>query len=165
MSRATTTEAIPQEITPPKAEFLLAFYRQCWDEMTWRRNSGYRTIIIGLGYCGVMLAVVAYNQAMRPEMRVCLAAVLAVGTAFGSVYLASNYRKYMAAAAQTVLIEEFVGAYDPQFLGALGALMPQSRRVRPRVPLSKDPVCLGSIIAFALGGFVTALAILLATAR
>ena len=165
MSQVTTTEAIPQEITPHKAEFLLAFYRQCWDEMTWRRNSGYRTIIIGLGYCGVMLAVVAYNQAMRPEMRVCLSAVLAVGTAFGSVYLASNYRKYMAAAAQTVLIEEFVGAYDPQFLGSLGALMPPSRRARPRVPLSKDPVCLGSIIAFALGGFVTALAILLATAK
>jgi hypothetical protein len=128
--------------------------------MTWRRNSGYRTIIIGLGYCGVMLAVVAYNNVMRTEMRICLAAVLAVGTAFGAVYLTSNYGKYMAAAKQTVLIEEFVGAYDPDFLGELGALMPPSRRERPKVPLMRDPVCLGSIIAFAVGGFVTAVAIL-----
>ena len=160
MPPTASSETVREEMTPHKEAFLLAFYRQCWDEMTWRRNSGYRTIIIGLGYCGVMLAVVAYNNAMRPEMRVCLAAVLAVGTAFGSVYLGSNYRKYMAAAAQTVLIEEFVGAYDANFLGELGALMPESRRVRPRVPLTRDPVCLGSIIAFAVGGFVTALAVL-----
>src|SRR4051794_13768154 len=140
----TSSETVREEMTPQKQEFLLAFYRQCWDEMTWRRNSGYRTIIIGLGYCGVMLAVVSFNTEMRVAVRCYLAEVLVVGTAFGSVYLASNYRKYMAAAAQTVLIEEFVGAYDPGFLGALGALMPESRRVRPRVPLGRDPVCLGS---------------------
>jgi hypothetical protein len=40
-----------------KQQSLLTFYQIAWDEMTWRRNAGYRTIILGLGYCGVILTV------------------------------------------------------------------------------------------------------------
>ena len=152
---------MPEPCPPQKQELLLAFYRTCWDEMTWRRNAGYRTIIIGLGYFGLLLAVVAFNHAMPPMVRYGLAGVIAVGTLFGAGYLTSNYRKYMAAALQTVMIEEYVGAYDPGFLGTLGALMPQSRRERPKVPLSRDVVCLWSVIAFLIGGLLTALTILL----
>jgi hypothetical protein len=60
-----------------------------------------------------------------------------------------------------VMIEEYFGAYDKNFLGSLGALMPPSRRERPKVPLSKDLVCFWSILAFLAGGLVTAAAILL----
>jgi hypothetical protein len=67
----------------------------------------------------------------------------------------------MSAAARMVKIEEYVGAFNPDFLGPLGALMDEERRMRPTVPLSKDPVCLWSVVAFAAGGLVTAVAILL----
>lgn len=140
---------------------LLALYRTCWEEMTWGRNAGYRTIILGLAYCGLLLAVVAFNRQMNTGVRACLSAVLAVATAFGTGYLASNYYKYTAAAARMVLIEQYVGAYDPDYLGPLGPLMPDDRRRRPAVPLSRDPVSFWSVVAFAAGGFLTAAAILM----
>ena len=138
---------------------LLTFYQTCWNEMSWRRNAGYRTVILGFAYFGVLLAVVAYNQHMPPLIRYSLAGVLALGSIFGAGYLRSNYGKYMAAAKQTVLIEQYVGAYDPSFLGTLGALMPPERAQRPNVPISRDPVCLWSVIAFLAGGLLTAFAI------
>jgi len=144
---------------PQKQELLIAFYQTCWSEMTWRRNAGYRTIILGLGYFGALLAAVGFSHAMPPMIRYGLAGVIAIGTLFGSGYLASNYRKYMAAAQQTVLIEEFVGAYREDFLPGLGALMPLDRRERPKVPLSQDVVCVWSVIAFLAGGLLTAAAI------
>lgn len=160
MSTVTIAESTTP-LTPQKQQLLLAFHQTCWSEMTWRRNAGYRTVIIGLGYCALLLTVVTFNHQMQHQIKICLAAVIALATLFGAGYLTSNYSKYMAAAAQMVLIEEYVGAYDPHFLGPLGALMPQARRNRPQIPLSKDPVCLGSILALAAGGLVTAAAILL----
>jgi hypothetical protein len=77
------------------------------------------------------------------------------------MYLVSNYRKYMTAAQQTVLIEDYLGAYDPTYLGSLGALMPVSRRERPKVPITRDAVCLLSVIAFLAGGLLTTAAILM----
>jgi hypothetical protein len=150
-----------EEFTGQKQEVLLAFHQVCWSEMTWRRNAGYRTVILGLGYCGLLLTFVASNHSMNMNVRICLAAVIGLATLFGAGYLASNYRKYMSAAARMVRIEEYVGAFDADFLGRLGALMDQERRTRPTVPLSKDPVCLWSVVAFAAGGLVTAVAILL----
>src|SRR5947209_19529683 len=85
------------ELSPQKQDLVLHFYRTCWEEMTWRRNAGYRTVILGLGYCGVILTVVAYNHHMQPAVRVCLAVVMALASVFGSGYLASNYYKYMSA--------------------------------------------------------------------
>ena len=129
--------------------------------MTWRRNAGYRTVLIGLGYCALLLAVVTFNHQMQMPVRICLSVVITLATLFGSGYLTSNYNKYMAAAGQMVKIEEYVGAFETNFLGSLGALMPETRRQRPKVPLSKDPVCLWSILAFLAGGLVTAVAMLL----
>jgi hypothetical protein len=159
---ATTSDAInAADISSQKQELLLAFYQTSWNEMTWRRNAGYRTIILGLGYFAVILTIVAFQPQMPTMIRISLGGVIAIGTLFGAGYLSSNYRKYMAAAAQTVLIEEYLGAYDQRFLGNLGALMPGARRERPKVPLSRDPVCLWSVIAFFAGGLLTAAAILL----
>ena len=70
------TETTAARVDAQKQQLLLAFYQIAWDEMTWRRNAGYRTIILGLGYCGVILTVVAYNHAMQPAVRVCLAVLL-----------------------------------------------------------------------------------------
>jgi hypothetical protein len=154
-----SVETLP--ISAQKQELLIAFHQTCWSEMTWRRNAGYRTVIIGLGYCALLLTVVTFNHQMSQQIRIWLSVVIGLATLFGAGYLTSNYSKYMAAAAQMVMIEEYVGAYDSDFLGSLGALMPESRRQRPKVPLSKDPVCLWSILAFAAGGLVTAVAILL----
>jgi len=148
--------------TPQKQEMLATFYRQCWKEMTWRRNAGYRTIILGMAYCGILLAVVAFNHQMGPGIRWCLAGIVAVATVFGAAYLASNYYKYMSAAEKTVKIEEYVGAYESDYLGGLGPLMDGARRNRPKVPLHRDPVCFWSVAAFAVGGLLTAVAILLA---
>jgi hypothetical protein len=156
-----TDPAAHGEFSLQKQEVLLAFHQVCWSEMTWRRNAGYRTVILGLGYCGLLLTFVASNHSMNGNVRACLAVVIALATLFGAGYLASNYRKYMSAAARMVRIEEYVGAFNPDFLGPLGALMDEERRTRPTVPLSKDPVCLWSVTAFAAGGLVTAVAILL----
>jgi len=162
MAARSHGDAMPEiDIPATKQQVLLAFYTTCWNEMTWRRNAGYRTIILGLGYFAALLAAVAYNQHMPPMIRYGIGAVIGIGTLFGAAYLASNYRKYMAAAKQTVLIEQYVGAYEPDFLGTLGALMPASRRERPNTPLSKDPVCLWSVIAFLAGGLLTASAIVM----
>lgn len=161
MSPAASTPANQIDAAGLKQEVLLAFYATSWNEMTWRRNAGYRTIILGLGYFAMLLTVLAFHPGLPASIRVPLAAVIGIGTLFGAGYLASNYRKYMAAAAQTVLIEEYVGAYGADFLGALGALMPPDRRERPKVPLSRDVVCLWSVIAFTAGGLLTAAAIML----
>src|SRR2546421_4297978 len=76
--------------TPQKQEMLAAFYRQCWKEMTWRRNAGYRTIILGMAYCGILLAVVAFNHQMGPGIRWCLSGIVAAAPVFGGGHLASN---------------------------------------------------------------------------
>jgi len=154
-------QSSPADLTPQKQQLLLAFHQTCWDEMTWRRNAGYRTVILGFGYFAMLIAVITFNHQIAHTIRICLAIVIALGTLFGAGYLTSNYSKYMAAAAQMVMIEEYVGAYDGNFLGSLGALMPQSRRDRPKVPLTRDLVCFWSILAFLIGGLVTAGAILL----
>jgi hypothetical protein len=39
--------------------------------------------------------------------------------------------------------------------------MDEDRRRRPTVPLTRDPVCLWSVVAFAAGGLLTAGAILM----
>src|SRR5690242_18345523 len=96
---------------PPDAQklsALLAFYDVCWTEMTWRRNAGYRTIIIGLGYCGLLLALLSFHPP-HVMVKLCIAAVIALGTAFGAGYLMSNYGKYMDAAKRMVKIEEYLG--------------------------------------------------------
>src|SRR2546423_15594052 len=97
------------ELSGQKQELLVHFYRTCWEEMTWRRNAGYRTVILGLGYCGAILTVLAYNRGViNEQLKWCLASVMAVATLFGGGYLASNYAKYMSAAARMVLIEQYV---------------------------------------------------------
>ena len=161
MSAIATEAPLGSELTLQKQQLLITFYQTCWNEMTWRRNAGYRTVILGFAYFGALLAAVAYNQHLPWIIRGFLAAVIALGSLFGAGYLASNYRKYMLAAGQTVKIEQFVGAYEPNFLGELGALMPAERANRPKVPLSRDPVCLWSVIAFAAGGLLCAAAILI----
>ena len=159
MNDLTTAES-KAEFTGQKQEVLLAFHRVCWEEMTWRRNAGYRTVILGMAYCGLLLGYLA-SRAIHLNVRICLAAVIALATVFGASYLASNYRKYMEAARRLVRIEEYVGAFDPDYLGSLGPLMDQARRTRPSIPLSRDPVCLWSVVAFAAGGLLTAAAILM----
>ena len=47
-------DSTPPDLAAQKQDVLLAFHQVCWDEMTWRRNAGYRTVILGLGYCGVI---------------------------------------------------------------------------------------------------------------
>ena len=149
------------DLTPQKQQLLLAFHKTCWEEMTWRRNAGYRTVILGFGYFAMLIAVITFNHQIPQPIRICLAIIIALGTLFGAGYLTSNYSKYMTAAAQMVTIEDYFGAYDPDFLGSLGALMPPSRRQRPIIPLNKDVVCLWSILAFLAGGLITAAAILI----
>lgn len=149
------------DIEANKQQALLTFYQVAWNEMTWRRNAGYRTIILGMAYCGALLSVVAFNHNMPAPIRVCLALVVAVATLFGAGYLASNYGKYMSAAQKVVNIEEHLGAFDENFLGALGPLMPATRRSWPKTPLTKDMVSLWSILAFVAGGLMTAIAIFL----
>lgn len=146
--------------TSQKQDVLLTMYRIGWDEMCWRRNAGYRTVILGLGYCGVILTVVACNPHMDAHLKKALAAVIALASVFGAGYLASNYQKYMSAAARMVSIEEYVGAFSPDFLGPLGALMPASRKTMPQVPLVRNVVCIWSVVAFVAGGLVTSGAIL-----
>ena len=159
MNDLTTTEPTGAP-DAPKQQVLLAFHRVCWEEMTWRRNAGYRTVILGMAYCGLLLTLLA-SRAIRFNVRICLAAVIALATVFGASYLASNYRKYMEAARRLVRIEEYVGAFDADYLGPLGPLMDEARRRRPSVPLTRDPVCLWSVVAFAAGGLLTAGAILM----
>jgi hypothetical protein len=156
---STADQLFSGEISEQKQSLLLAFYQTCWNEMTWRRNAGYRTIILGFGYFGLLLTLLAFSPHATLSLRVLLAVVLAIGTLFGAGYLLSNYRKYMAAAAMTVKIEQYVGAYDADFLGSLGALMPEERKRRPNVPLTRDPVCFWSVLAFLIGGLLTAAAI------
>src|SRR5689334_2195990 len=115
-------ETSSPDLSPQKQQLLLAFHQTCWDEMTWRRNAGYRTVILGFGYFAMLLTIVTFNHNIEVRIRICLAVVVALGTFFGAAYLTSNYSKYMAAAAQMVKIEEYTGAFDPQFLGSLGAL-------------------------------------------
>src|SRR5579862_3407120 len=91
----------PNSVSPEKVNLLLAFHRACWEEMTWRRNAGYRTVILGLAYCGLFLAVVGY---IHPALgvRVCLSGVIALASIFGSGYLVGNYNQYMSAAARAI---------------------------------------------------------------
>ena len=149
-----------ENLTPQKQDLLLSFYKHAVDDMTWRRNAGYRTIIIGLGYCTLLLAVLAFNHQLTWTIKVCLSVVMLIASLFGSGYLASNYSKYMAAVRKMVLIEDYVGALDPEFLGKLGALLPASRRSWPDTKLTQDLVPFLSIIAFLVGGLITAGAIL-----
>src|SRR5437763_1315106 len=149
------------EPSATKQELLLTLHQTCWSEMTWRRNAGYRTVIIGLGYCGLILALVAWNRNMSLPVRACLSGVIALASLFGAGYLASNYKKYMAAAVRMVKIEDFLGAFDPDFLGPLGPLMPPARRKMPEIPLTRDMLCLWSVITFVVGGMLTAVAILM----
>jgi hypothetical protein len=149
------------EPTEQKQELLLAFHRVGWEEMTWRRNAGYRTVILGLAYCGILLTVMAYAHPISWKVRGCVSLVVALASVFGSGYLAGNYREYMKAAGRIIRIEEYLGAFRPDFLGHLGALMPADRLEWPKVPLHKDPVSLWSVITFAAGGLGTAAAILI----
>ena len=148
------------DLSAQKQDLLLALHRTAWEEATWRRNAGYRTIILGFGYLAALLAVVAFNHRMATQVRVCLAAVIAIATVFGGAYLVSNYGKYMNALKRMVQIEDHVGAFDADFLGSLGPLMPPSRRQAPDRPITQDMICLWSVLAFVLGGLLTAVAIL-----
>jgi len=147
------------DLTAQKQELLLAFHRVGWEEMTWRRNAGYRTVILGLAYCGILLAVMAHAHPLHWTVRLCVALVIALASIFGAGYLAGNYRQYMNAASRVVKIEQYMGAFHADFLGPLGPLMPAERLVWPTVPLHKDPVSLWSVITFAAGGLGTAAAI------
>ena len=151
----------PASATPDKQAFLLSVYRMAFEEMTWRRNAGYRTIIIGFGYFGLIIALVAFNRGMPTAVKGCMSAVLILGALFGSAYLSSNYGKYMEALRRMVAIEDYFGAFRPDFLGALGALMPAGRRSLPDVPLRASGIAVVSIIAFLIGGVVTGIAVLL----
>jgi hypothetical protein len=97
---------------------------------------------------------------MPQGLKVCLAAVIALASLFGAGYLVSNYYKYTAATRRMVLIEDYLGAFDADFLGALGPLMTAERRTWPTLPLRRNLVCLWSVIAFAAGGLTTAGAVL-----
>ena len=156
-----TTDPSAGALSEQKLHMLLEFHQMCWTELSWRRTAGYRTIIFGLGYLSGLLAVVAFNHNMPQGIRICMAIVVGIATFFGSGYLASNYYKYTAAFKKCVAIEEYVGAFDSNFLGALGALMPPGRKAWADLPLHRNPVCIWSILAFAAGGLVTAFAILL----
>jgi hypothetical protein len=144
-----------------KQAFLLSAYRMAFEEMTWRRNAGYRTIIIGFGYFGLIIALVASNRTMPASVKGCMSAVLILGALFGSAYLASNYGKYMDALRRMVAIEDHFGAFAADYLGALGPLMPPARRSLPDVPLRASGIAVVSIIAFLIGGIVTGVAVLL----
>lgn len=157
MSDSTFT---PSEPTPQRQDLLLMFYRTAFDEVSWRRTAGYRTVILGLGYCGIILTVIGCHPIHSEHLKNCLAAVIGLAAVFGSGYLFSNYQKYMSAFRRLVLIEEQVGAYERNFLGDSGALMPSERKLFPAIPLIQNPICIWSIIAFATGGLVTAIAIL-----
>ena len=148
------------ETTPHKQDVLLTFYRTAWDEMCWRRNAGYRTIIFGFAYLGLLLALVLFNRSMPFGAKICLSTVIAVATVFGGGWLTSNYNLYMNAMGRMVKIEEHLGAFDPDFLGRLGAFCPPGRRTVHETPLTRDPVSLWSVIAFVVGGLLTAVAIL-----
>jgi hypothetical protein len=152
-----------QPVDPTKQSFLIAIYQSFWQEMSWRRTAGYRTIILGLAYCTALLAAVAMigPAHLTPVIRYSLAGVLALATIFGSGYLAANYRKYMSAAARLVAIEQYLGAYNADFLGAAGPLMPAGRQAWPSTPLVREPVSFLSIMAFLIGGLATSAAILL----
>jgi hypothetical protein len=143
-----------------KQELLIALYQVCWGEMTWRRNAGYRTVILGLAYCGLLLAGVAVHP-INVHVRMCLSGVIVLASLFGAGYLIGNYKSYMSAASRAVAIEDYVGAFDSDFLGKLGPLMQPGRRAWPRVPLTKDMKSLWSVIVFAVGGLGTALGIML----
>src|ERR1700682_4975765 len=93
------------ELTPQKQELLLALYKTSSDEVSWRRTAGYRTVILGLGYCGVILMVVACHRILIANFAKCLAAVIGLATVFGAGYLVSNYQKYMSGVKRMVLIE------------------------------------------------------------
>lgn len=160
MAPSNETDLLAEELTPQKQELLLAFHRDCAEEMAWRRTAGYRTVILGLAYCGLFMAVVGFMHPSQ-ETKICLSAVIALASIFGAGYLVGNYQQYMCAAGRAVRIEEYVGAFDTNFLGRLGALMPASRKIWPSVPLHKDPVSLWSVIALAVGGLGTAVAVLL----
>src|SRR5258706_2816468 len=107
MAEQLATESAQPNVTLQKQQLLLAFHQTCWDEMTWRRNAGYRTVILGFGYFAMLLAVITFNHQIQQQIRICLAIVIALGTLFGAGYLSSNYSKYIAAAAQMVMIEEY----------------------------------------------------------
>lgn len=149
--------------TDSKTAFLITIYQSFWQDMSWRRTAGYRTIILGLAYCTAMLAAVAMigTANLTPVIRYSLSGVIALATVFGAGYLAANYRKYMAAAARLVAIEQYLGSYNPDFLGAIGPLMPAERLNWPATPLRREPVSSLSILAFVIGGLATAIAILL----
>ena len=144
-----------------KQSFLIAVYQSFWQEMSWRRTAGYRTIILGLAYCTALLAAVAMigPAHLTSTIRYTLAGVIALATVFGSGYLAANYKKYMSAAARLVAIEQYLGAYNADFLGAVGPLMPAGRQSWPATPLVREPVSFLSILAFLIGGLSTAGAI------
>jgi hypothetical protein len=154
-------EALRPTSASDKNAFVLSGYRMAFEEMTWRRNAGYRTIIIGFGYFGLIIALVAFNRGMPGAVKGCMSAVLILGAVFGSAYLASNYGKYMDALRRMVAIEDYFGAFAPDFLGTLGALMPAARRSWPDVPLRASGIAVVSIIAFLIGGVVTGIAVLL----
>ncbi|HET6246662.1 MAG TPA: hypothetical protein VFE47_03105 [Tepidisphaeraceae bacterium] len=160
MTDTTSPAVFSSEFTPHKQELVLAFYRACCEEMSWRRTAGYRTVILGLAYCGLFLAVVGYIHPAS-GVRISLSAVIALASIFGAGYLVGNYQQYMSAAARAIKIEEYVGAFDADFLGKLGPLMPASRKTWPATPLQKDAVSLWSVIALAVGGLGTAVAVFL----
>lgn len=160
MAEPSSEPVFSPELTPQKLEMLLAFHRDCSEEMGWRRTAGYRTVILGLAYCGLFLAVFGYIHP-SPHARICLSAVIALASIFGSGYLVGNYQRYVCAAGRAVKIEQYLGAYDANFLGALGPLMPASRRNWPGTPLHRDAVSLWSVIALGAGGLGTAAAVLL----
>src|SRR5689334_8462000 len=54
--------ALSPGLSPQKQQLLLAFHQTCWDEMTWRRNAGYRTVILGFGYFAMLLTIVTFNH-------------------------------------------------------------------------------------------------------
>lgn len=162
MPDAMTTTP-PQEDGVPdvqKQTALIALYQILWAEMTWRRNAGYRTIILGLAYCTALLTAVSFHPEMPDAMRYCLCGVLVIATVFGSGYLCSNYYKYMSAAQKAVAIEECLGAFRDDFLGRLGPLMPADRRDWARTPLTPATVSFWSILALLAGGLLTAAAVL-----
>lgn len=156
----TTTSSPTAAPDAQKQSALIAMYQILWAEMTWRRNAGYRTIILGLAYCTALLTAVSFHPNLPPAMRYCLAGVLAIATVFGAGYLCSNYYKYMSAAKKVVAIEDYLGAFRDDFLGSLGPLMPAERRDWARTPLTPATVSFWSIFALFAGGMLTAAAVL-----
>ena len=68
MSSTAADALTTGELTLQKQQLLLEFYNTAWNEMTWRRNAGYRTIILGFAYFGILLTQREWTEPAPPPV-------------------------------------------------------------------------------------------------